>query len=156
MIISLETLKTRIRGVVLNKGEQGHVIDGLISKLESLPESYDVLLEFANGLSDLPVRPDWPHIEPNGIEDIWEESDPSRHTGTVASIDLEESAQRVESAFLGSVAGCVLGKPLEVMLSGHEIRSALEAMGDWPLDKYVSKRIEDFLPRVHNLSLIHI
>ncbi len=150
MIISLETLKTRIHGVVLNKGEQGHVIDGLISKLESLPESYDELLEFANGLSDLPVRADWPYIEPNGIEDIWEESDPSRHTGTVASIDLEESAQRVESAFLGSVAGCVLGKPLEVMLSGHEIRSALEAMGDWPLDKYVSKRIEDFLPRVHN------
>ena len=109
MIVSLETLKTRIHGVVLNKGEQGHVIDGLISKLESLPESYDELLEFANGLSDLPVRADWPYIEPNGIEDIWEESDPSRHTGTVASIDLEESAQRVESAFLGSVAGCGLG-----------------------------------------------
>ena len=59
MIVSLETLKTRIHGVVLNKGEQGHVIDGLISKLESLPESYDELLEFANGLSDLPVRADW-------------------------------------------------------------------------------------------------
>ena len=40
MIVSLETLKTRIHGVVLNKGEQGHVIDGLISKLESLPKSH--------------------------------------------------------------------------------------------------------------------
>ena len=41
MIISLDTLKNRIHGVVLNKGEQGHDINGLISKLESLPESYD-------------------------------------------------------------------------------------------------------------------
>ena len=150
MIISLDTLKTRIHGVVLNKGEQGHEIDGLISKLESLPDSYDDLLEFAGELSDLPIRTDWRYMEPNDIEEIWSESDSKRNTGAIANINLDESAARVESAFLGSVAGCVLGKPLETRLTGQEIRRALEAMGDWPLDKYVSKDIEQHLPRVHN------
>ena len=36
MLIGLGTLRERIHGVVLNKGEQGHEIDGLVSKLESL------------------------------------------------------------------------------------------------------------------------
>ena len=60
MIVSLETLKTRIHGVVLNKGEQGHVIDGLISKLESLPESYDELLELRMGYLIFPSGPTGP------------------------------------------------------------------------------------------------
>ena len=80
MIISLDTLKTRIQGVVLNKGEQGHEIGGVISKLESLPDSYDKLLEFASELSNLPVREDWPYVEPNELEDIWTESDPLRNS----------------------------------------------------------------------------
>ena len=105
MIISLDTLKNRIHGVILNKGEQGHDINGLISKLESLPESYDDLLAFAGDLSDLPIRGDWPYVEPNDIENIWNESHPGRNTGAIANIDLNESAARVESAFLGSVAG---------------------------------------------------
>jgi len=153
MIISLDTLKTRIQGVVLNKGEQGHEIGGVISKLETLPDSYDKLLEFASELSNLPVREDWPYVEPNELEDIWTESDPLRNSETIGSISLGESAKKVESAFLGSVAGCILGKPLEVRLTGHEIRDALKAMGDWPLDRYVSKRIKEHLPRVHNSLL---
>ena len=150
MIISLDTLKTRIQGVVLNKGEQGYEIDGMIGKLNSLPDSYDKLLEFANELSNLPVRADWRFVEPNDLEDIWAESDPSRNQETIGSIDLDESAKRVESAFLGSVAGCILGKPLEARLTGHEIRDALKAIDDWPLEKYVSKRIKRYLPRIHN------
>ena len=150
MIISLETLKTRIRGVVLNKGEQGYEIDGMISKLESLPESYDKLLEFASELSNLPISSEWPYVEPNDLEDIWIESDPSRNLKTIGSITIEESTQRVESAFLGSVAGCILGKPLEASFTGHEIRDALKAMDEWPLDNYVSKKIKNHLPRVNN------
>ncbi len=149
MLIGLETLRQRIHGVVMNKGEQGHQIKGLVSKLESLPESYDVMLEFANSLSDLPIRSDWRYAEPNGIQDIWAESNPDRNQGAIAPIDINDSAKRVESAFLGSVAGCMLGKPLEAMLTGDEIRSALEAMGDWPMSEYVSNKVKEYVPRVH-------
>ena len=105
MLIGLGTLRERIHGVVLNKGEQGHEIDGLVSKLESLPESYDAMLEFANCLSDLPIRSDWKYVEPNGINDIWDESKPDRKTGAISPVDINDSSKRVESAFLGSVAG---------------------------------------------------
>ena len=149
MLIGLGTLRERIHGVVLNKGEQGHEIDGLVSKLESLPESYDAMLEFANSLSDLPIRSDWKYVEPNGINDIWDESKPDRKTGAIAPVDINDSSKRVESAFLGSVAGCMLGKPLEAHLTGDEIRSALEAMGDWPMDEYVSNKVKEYVPRVH-------
>ena len=75
--------------------------------------------------------------------------DPSRPKGQISDVDLGDSAKRVEAAFLGSLCGCVLGKPIESCFTGHEIRSALEKIGDWPMSQYISKDIEKVLPRVH-------
>ena len=149
MLINITTLRERIHGVILNKGEQGHKIEGLENKLASINDSYDALIEFAESLYDLPIRNDWPYVEPNAIEEIWSESDPTRHLGPIKTIDLEESSNRVKAAFLGSICGCILGKPLEVSLTGHEIKSALKKTKEWPLNRYVSKNIKKFLPRIH-------
>ena len=46
MLIRLDTLRERLHGVVLNKGEQGHDIEGLQNELDSLPDSYDVFVNF--------------------------------------------------------------------------------------------------------------
>ena len=75
--------------------------------------------------------------------------DPSRPKGQILDVDLGDSAKRVEAAFLGSLCGCVLGKPIESCFTGHEIRSALEKIGDLPMSQYISKDIEKVLPRVH-------
>ena len=149
MLINITTLRERIHGVILNKGEQGHKIEGLENKLASINDSYDALIEFAESLHVLPLRNDWPYVEPNAIEEIWSESDPTRHLGPIKTIDFEESSNRVKAAFLGSICGCILGKPLEVSLTGHEIKSALKKTKEWPLNRYVSKNIKKFLPRIH-------
>ena len=149
MLIKLQTLRERLQAVVLNKGEQGFMIDGLSEKLDSIPDSYDQLGDFAKILSSLPIREDWPYVEPNDLAGIWFESDPNRPLGEIAGIDLSDSARRVESAFQGSICGCVLGKPLEAQLTGDEIRAALQEIGEWPLNQYVSKNILQALPRVH-------
>ena len=128
MLININTLRERIHGVILNKGEQGHNIEGLENKLESINDSYDALIKFAESLHVLPIRNDWPYVEPNGIEEIQSESDPTRHLGPIKTIDFEESSNRVKAAFLGSISGCILGKPLEASLTGNEIKSALEAL----------------------------
>ena len=43
MLIKIETLKERLQAVILNKGEQGHIIDGLEKELDSIDNSYDWL-----------------------------------------------------------------------------------------------------------------
>ena len=149
MFIKIATLRERLHAVILNKGEQGYVTEGLDKELDSLPDSYDRLIEFAEGLASLEVRPDWMYVEPNDLDGIWAEADPSRPTGQIADVDFDDSTRRVEAAFLGSICGCVLGKPLEARFTGHEIREALQKIGEWPLNQYVSKQIETVLPRVH-------
>jgi ADP-ribosylglycohydrolase len=65
------------------------------------------------------------------------------------SSDFEESSNRVKAAFLGSICGCILGKPLEASLTGNEIKSALEAAEEWPMNDYVASKIKEYIPRVH-------
>ena len=149
MLININTLRERIHGVILNKGEQGHNIEGLENKLESINDSYDALIKFTESLHDLPIKNDWPYVEPNGIEEIRSESDSTRHLGPIKTIDFEESSNRVKAAFLGSICGCILGKPLEASLTGNEIKSALEAAEEWPMNDYVASKIKEYIPRVH-------
>ena len=95
------------------------------------------------------MRKDWQYTEPNEIDAIWAESDPTRPLGKVAEVDLDDSSKRVEEAFLGSVAGCMLGKPIEVRLTGDEIKIALKKINDWPLTEYISENIKSVIPTVH-------
>ena len=149
MYSSIPSLRDQLRAVVADKEGQGHVVAGLQDELDALPDSYDALSEFAGRLAHLPVREDWPYVEPNHLEAIWAECDPDRPLGAIGEIDAEESSRRIEAAFLGRVCGCVLGKPLEIRPTLAEIRAALEALGDWPLNDYISHQIADHLPRLH-------
>lgn len=149
MLIEIQVLKERLHGVLINKSAQGYLTDGLSTKLDSLPNSYDALLDFAEGLNHLSFTPNWPYFEPNGLEEIWSEANPDRPMGPIGIIKPDESAKRVESAFLASVCGCILGKPLEVGFTGKEIRKALTGIGEWPMREYVSKKVKDVLPRIN-------
>ena len=149
MLVKIETLRERIHGVILNKGEQGHQILGLEEKLADVPDSYDKLIEFSKTLSDLPYRGDWKYVEPSDFENISNESDPNMSLSKISEIDLKKSSEKVEAAFLGSLCGCILGKPLEASLTGSEIKSALIATEEWPMNDYVTYKIKEYLPRVH-------
>ena len=149
MLIRLDTLRERLHGVVLNKGEQGYDIEGLQDELDNLPDSYDEFVKFTKNLLNLKIRKDWSYVEPSSIYDILNEMDPSRPKGQITEIDYEDSSKRVEAAFIASLCGCILGKPLEQKFTGHEIRKALEEINEWPMSDYISKDIENVLPKVH-------
>lgn len=127
-------------------GEQGHVIGGLTEALAGLPDSYDALVRFGARLDSLPVREDWPYVEPVDLDAIRAECDPSR--GGTLAVDLDDAARRVEAAFLARVCGCMLGKPFEVFVSLDEIRTALESTGEWPLRDYPTEAAVRALPRL--------
>ena len=148
MLIKLETLRERLQAVIINKGEQGFIVNGLAKELDSIENSYDSFVDFTKKISDIKTRTDWPYVEPNKLEEIWEESDPDRPLKSIGNISLNESKKRIESAFLGSICGCILGKPLEQKFTGKEIKAALVDIGEWPLNKYVSKNIVDKLESV--------
>jgi hypothetical protein len=95
-------------------------------------------LEEALALTDrvptLPMRADFPHVEPDALGAIRAERERgpalSRWRGTKAAL-----AERVRGAFLGRVAGCMLGKPFEGVDRGA-IRIYAEETDNWPLRNY--------------------
>ncbi|MFA5889584.1 MAG: ADP-ribosylglycohydrolase family protein [Actinomycetota bacterium] len=134
MLPTIESLRERLRLVITDKQEQGHITEGLPEQLAAIPDAYDPLAEFARRLADLPMRPDWRYDEPDDFEAIcarWD--DPAADPG---SVDVDDAAARAEAAFLGRVCGCILGKPVEFDPTLDELRAALEPLGEWPLRDY--------------------
>jgi ADP-ribosylglycohydrolase len=66
------------------------------------------------------------------LDTIWTACDPFFDTAAVP-----DAADRAGAAFVGSLCGCMLGKPLEIDPSLAEIRAHLEPRGEWPLDDYL-------------------
>ena len=139
MFPSYAQLRHALNQVIDDKTEQGHVTDGLKETLAMLPDGYDVLAVFAERLAILPRRDDWPYVEPNDWEGISVEADPARPLGQLPAIPATEASARIEAAFLGSVCGCILGKPLEFNPTLEQVRAILEPLGEWPLNDYVSE-----------------
>ena len=152
MLPSMNTLRAQLRAVLDDKEAQGHVVDGLADRLGTLPDSYDPLWDFAVELRDLPLRPDWPFTEPSDLDAIWGACDPDRVTEALCDVDVSDASKRVESAWLGCVAGCILGKPLEIAPRLQDIRSAARSLGEWPLTDYISERMRGPLGRLHSSS----
>lgn len=81
---------------------------------------------FAEELSVLPIRADFPYVEPSAYDEVLKELDPGRPRGQFRAIGEADAKERVQAAFLGSVCGCMLGKPLEV----HPTMAELERSDD--------------------------
>ncbi len=147
MFMTCQQLRFRIAAEIAARGREGHITEGLASRLDALPDSHDALLKFAGELASLPLRTDWSYVEPVGWPEIQAHFDPARPCGTMGSISLSETARKLETAFLARVCGCILGKPLEVKPTLAEIRAA--AGTDWPLSDYIRPELLDALGRRH-------
>lgn len=142
MFPSFAVLRAHLKTIIADRRAQGHVVDGLHAELATVPDSYDALDAFAQRLANLPLRDDWPYVEPDALEAIEAECDPVRPLEPLGAVTAEDAAARAETAFLGSVCGCMLGKPIEINPTLDELRRALEPRGEWPLRDYISKEIE--------------
>ena len=139
LLPDLGTLRTLVAAVLADKTEQGHHVDGLVEQLAAVPDSYDALMAFSERLAELPLRADWPWVEPDDLPGIWAEAEPSRQL-TPHPFDHEQVAARIECAWLARVSGCILGKPFEFDPTLAELRAVLEPAGEWPLGDYVTEQ----------------
>lgn len=149
MLPSIPFLKKRLAAMLECKSSQGFDVTTLQSLLAELPDSYDAIASFEEKIAAAKFRPDWPYAEPNDLEEILAECHPARPRGKIAVIPLAEATARAETAFLSAVAGCMLGKPLECNPTLAEIRTAAEAVGEWPLHDYIPEAMLEKLGRRH-------
>ena len=124
------------------KARNGFAVEGLVAQIETLPESLDAAFEFIQCLANAPLRSDWGYVEPDTLAEIHAESSPARALSPLVTVSPAESAQRVETAFLASVCGCILGKPIEFNPTLPDLERIFSEQGDWPLRDYVSERVE--------------
>ena len=119
---------------------QGHDIIGMKEKLIALPDSYDALIAFAEEVSNLPLREDWRYVEPLDWPDIENEMDKERSAEISQNANPKDLSKKAEAAFLSSVLGCILGKPIEVAPSLEELKKAGVSCGEWPISDFISEK----------------
>jgi ADP-ribosylglycohydrolase len=134
-------LRTIITNVLDDRNEQGHAVEAVRDELAATPDSYDALAALVPKLRELPMRDDWPYVEPDDLDTIR-----TQWAGDGRSLPMDDPAARVRAAFTARVCGCMLGKPFEVFVALDEIRSALESAGEWPLNDYPSEAALRALP----------
>ena len=90
--------------------------------------------ELVDRVQTLPPRADYPHVEPNGLEEIRAERP--------AAVPLEpwggdETAflEKLHGALLGRMCGCTLGKPVETWTRAS-IELTGKLTGNWPITDY--------------------
>lgn len=149
MLPSYTTLRTALRTIIDDKQREGHRTEGLLETLDAIADDYEKLAQFGRGLSELPLRTDWPYVEPDDLAMIQQESD--WPVDVPQAIGRDEAAKCVEAGFLGRVCGCILGKPVEIQADSDTLRAAFERVGEWPIDDYVTTAVRDpgGLPRLH-------
>jgi ADP-ribosylglycohydrolase len=139
MLPDYEKFRRSLERIVDDKTEQGHVTDGLRQRLRDIPDDYEALNAFGLDLTHLPMRADWKFEEPSDLAGIQALADWPTDS---ALVDPDDADQRVQAGFLGRVSGCVLGKPIEIMKTMSELRAGFEAIGEWPIDDYISERLQ--------------
>lgn len=118
--------------------ETGHMVDELVTAVSHIdPDDRDRLLAMLDGMSDASRLPAWRYEEPEGFDAIAEA------TGVLDVVPepAGEVADKVQAAWLGRIAGCNLGKPIEFgwTWTPERIREYLELADAYPLDDYVPR-----------------
>lgn len=149
MLVQHEQLRQMLHIDFRERTTQGHDTSPLADELENLPDSYDAMMAFAEKLAATPMRDDWPYDEPDDLPGIFAAAGADKLAEPIGKISADDAAKRVRAGFIGSVCGCQLGKPVEVMPTLAELREALEATGDWPLNDYFSVETLEKLGRKH-------
>ncbi len=150
MFAPYPVVRRHISQMIFDRREQGREVEGLLAALDATPDDYQRLAELGARVDASPLRPEWSFVEPSDWAGIVAERS-APESPVVAALDDSEFYDRARSGFLGSVVGCILGKPVEVMPTMDDLQSALSRIGDWPLDDYISERIhsEGGFARLH-------
>jgi ADP-ribosylglycohydrolase len=129
--------KDLLHDEVHQRWETGYDVDSVVSRAnETDPDDRDAVLALVDELAESRRIGDWSYEEPEGLSDIQAATEAARPATT--SADPTRLADQIHAAWLGRIAGCNLGKPVE--LGTHwtvaHIREYLELADAYPLRDY--------------------
>ena len=134
-------LREQLVQMIRDRAEQGRDVSGLLDTVSASPDDYQQLFEVAQRIDSSPTLSSWNYVEPSDWVGIVAERSAANTVSLAPVVNGDEAAAKARAGFLGSVAGCILGKPVEIMPTYDELKSALSNIGDWPLNDYISERI---------------
>lgn len=137
MFLNLSDIRKLCSGRIEMLAKQGYDITGLKEELEKLPDSYDALFGFGKKINHIPLRKDFPYMEPDDLEGIRQQRPAQRQDTLKGYINEMEIRDKVYGGVFGRMLGCSLGKPLEVDITPDQLRSYLEDVDAWPLTDFV-------------------
>ena len=121
---------------VKQRRETGYDVDALVVAANGTdPTDRQAVLALVDAMTGTVQTPDWPYVEPTALADIVATLG---ERPQARALDEEALADRIRAAWLGRIAGCNLGKPVERgdhWNSAH-IRNYLELAGAYPLTDY--------------------
>lgn len=127
------SLKNLIKEEITQRAEEGCDVSGYEERWQGASSDAQ-LMELYLDLCKLRTKADFPYVEPSHLAGI-RISRPSESQQVSVKID-DALLDRVHGAWLGRIAGCMLGKPVEGW-SRDQIRKYLQFVGEYPLTNYV-------------------
>ena len=119
--------------------EEGYAVNGCREQVEAIsrPTKHKVYRLYSDLLA-APPRPDFAYQEPETLADI-HNARPEGPRAVPVVITSDALYERIYGAWLGRVAGCVLGKPLQMGWSKSKIVQYLHLADSFPLADYVPR-----------------
>ena len=143
-----ETMRAMLTAAIASRDRNGFAVDGLAAAVADAGDSLDALAVVAQRLAAAPHRADWPWHEPDDLEGI-RGACPEWPVRALAAAPADAGARAAEG-FRAAIAGCVLGKPLEVDPTCAELERAAVATGTaFPFTGYIAEPLLAALGRRH-------
>lgn len=128
-----------VRLEIQQRDEEGYEVSGCRETLQSLtrPSKRKIYRLYGDIVSS-PPRPDFGYQEPDALPDIQKSRPNGPRTASIA-ITSNDLYDRIYGAWLGRVAGCVLGKPLQAGWPKAQVIEYLKLANSYPSAGYVPR-----------------
>ncbi|HBP38309.1 MAG TPA: ADP-ribosylglycohydrolase family protein [Clostridiales bacterium] len=123
---------------LLDEGRDVAKYKKLAQEIAALPvgKTREDMADYLAGLMHRePVIPEYAFYEPSALEEIRACRKPYPFTA-MPPADQSVIGDKVRGAWLGRIAGCLLGKPIEGIRTG-DLNYLLKATGNYPLQRYI-------------------
>jgi ADP-ribosylglycohydrolase len=137
MELQLKFVRERVRQEIEAKSLQGYETQGLLYEWKECQEDRNALMALHQKLKTLSLKPGWTYVEPSDLVGI-QQNRPSSVLLPSLYLAEDEVYNKIHGGWLGRVAACILGKPLEFGTNTQEVIQAyLEGANSYPLQDYI-------------------
>jgi hypothetical protein len=145
-----DSLKQLVRMEIIQRQEEGCVVEGFMDKWERAGEDQQQLMNVYDELMELKVNSAFSFEEPSELDQIRRLRPQVSPAAPLGEVDLTDDQwqDKFYGAWLGRLSGCALGKPLEApaFMAGtsehpgwRNVQQWFEGAEAWPIKGYTPK-----------------